>query len=608
MTGLYFYDNRVLDIARDAEALGARRARDHRRQPRATSSGASSPAKCMGRGIAWLDTGTHESLLEAAQFIETIERRQGLKIACPEEIAYRLGYIDARAARAARPGAGEERLRPVPARAAARGRDVRRECVTPTAIARRPADRAAVFGDERGFFFESWNRARVRRRPASTPTFVQDNHSRSRARRAARPALPDRACAGQARARRRRRGVRRRGRPAPLARRRSAARSACALSADEQAHAVDPAGIRARLPRAVGVRRIPLQDDRLLVSGARAHAAVERSRRSASTGRSRARRCSPPRTRRARRSPPPTSTRSAGPRSMPGRRFCVTGAQGQVGFELARLLRAARRRRRDRPRDARSRRSRRHRRGGARGRGRTLIVNAGAYTAVDRGGDASRRWRIAVNARAPGILAEEAKRIGAVLIHYSTDYVFDGSAHDALSPRTRRPSAQRLRREQARRRARDRGDRRARARPAHELGLRLARQEFPADDPPACRASATSCASSPTRSARRTGAARWPMRPPRSSARAFRGSPSVPGSITCRSTGADDVAWLRAGDRRRRRRGRGWSRSRPPNTRRPRAGRPTACWRPPVRGRVRLRAAGLAGCAGRCVAIERTRG
>ena len=58
----------------------------------------------MGRGYAWLDTGTHESLLEASHFIETIERRQGLKVACPEEIAYRMGYISGAKLRAlARP-------------------------------------------------------------------------------------------------------------------------------------------------------------------------------------------------------------------------------------------------------------------------------------------------------------------------------------------------------------------------------------------------------------------------------------------------------------------------------------------------------------------------
>ena len=83
----------------------------------------------------------------------------------------------------------------------------------------------------------------------------------------------------------------------------------------------------------------------------------------------------------------------------------------------------------------------------------SLIVNAGAYTAVDRS-RTERAAAFAVNARAPGILAEEAKRHDAVLIHYSTDYVFDGAAHDALRRGCARASAQRVRREQARRRAR----------------------------------------------------------------------------------------------------------------------------------------------------------
>jgi glucose-1-phosphate thymidylyltransferase len=93
VTGLYFYDQRVLDIARDL-APSPRGELEITDVNRAYLAQDALSCELLGRGMAWLDTGTHESLLEAGQYIATLERRQGLKIACPEEIAWRMGYID----------------------------------------------------------------------------------------------------------------------------------------------------------------------------------------------------------------------------------------------------------------------------------------------------------------------------------------------------------------------------------------------------------------------------------------------------------------------------------------------------------------------------------
>ena len=94
VTGIYFYDNQVCDLAA-ALKPSARGELEITDLNRLYLQQGSLTCEVMGRGMAWLDTGTHESLLEASQYIATIERRQGLKVACPEEIAYRRGWISA---------------------------------------------------------------------------------------------------------------------------------------------------------------------------------------------------------------------------------------------------------------------------------------------------------------------------------------------------------------------------------------------------------------------------------------------------------------------------------------------------------------------------------
>ena len=132
VTGLYFYDNQVLEIAARLKPSRARRARDHRRQPRVPRAGRRSNVEVLGRGIAWLDTGTHESLLQAANFVADHRAAPGTQDRLPRGDRLPPGLHRRGASRARSAGHREEQLRPVPAGFGSR-----------TRARRRPRDRLA---------------------------------------------------------------------------------------------------------------------------------------------------------------------------------------------------------------------------------------------------------------------------------------------------------------------------------------------------------------------------------------------------------------------------------------------------------------------------------
>ena len=174
VTGLYFYDGRAVELAQQItpSARGELEITDLNRM---YLEAGDLDVSLMGRGFAWLDTGTHASLNDAANYVRITEERQGLKISCPEEIAWRMGFIDdAGLESLAKPlrksGYGEYLLKLL-------NRGFAME-VIPTDIADAVIIEPKVFGDERGFFVETWN-ARAFGQAGIDAEFVQDNHSRS---------------------------------------------------------------------------------------------------------------------------------------------------------------------------------------------------------------------------------------------------------------------------------------------------------------------------------------------------------------------------------------------------------------------------------------------
>ena len=212
MIGLYFYDRRVTEFARRIKP-SPRGELEITDLNRVYLEEGSLAVERLGRGCAWLDAGTPDSLLQAATFVQTIQARQGMLVGCPEEVAFRMGLHRRACPAGAGAGAAQDRVGPPVAGNRRRSARMKFERLAiPEVVLFTPAR----FGDARGFFSETWTARAMRgRRDRPAVRAGQPQHVAG-ARRAARPALPaGAACAGQAGALREGRDLGRRDRRPP---------------------------------------------------------------------------------------------------------------------------------------------------------------------------------------------------------------------------------------------------------------------------------------------------------------------------------------------------------------------------------------------------------